>query len=148
MKIVRSNGATVVEKTGVIAATGSNPYIATGGVFTGVSLFGATSDPAAFSLAIVNPSVENSSKIVESISMYPTLVTGNNANLVIKAPLEKRYLYVITDMNGKTVAKKELSLWKGDNIVPVTLPALASGTYIISVYDGSVLKKSIKFVKG
>jgi len=148
MKIIRSNGAVVVEKTGPIAATGANPYIATGGAFTGVSLFGATSDPAAFSLAIVNPIADDNSKISESISMYPTLVTGNNAKLLIKAPVEKRYLYVITDMNGKTVAKKELALWKGDNIVPVSLPALAKGTYIIAVYDGTVLKRSIKFVKG
>lgn len=147
MKIVRSNGVSIAEKTGLMAAAGSNPYAAMGGAFTATSLFGATSDPNAFSLAIVNSVADANSAVEENISMYPTLITGNDARLVIKAPVERRYLYIITDMNGKTLARKELALWKGDNIVPVALPSLASGVYIISVFDGSALKKSIKFVK-
>jgi hypothetical protein len=99
-------------------------------------------------MAVMDNKPGESKLLPESIAMYPTIVKDNNATLVIKTSAEKKYLYVITDMNGKTVAKKEILTWKGNNIVPVILPQLASGLYIITVFDGNVFKTSIKFVKG
>jgi len=146
-RMVRSNGTTDVEKTGISAATGAGPYRISAGPFTGASLFGVTSAAnALMATTIANPS--DAIAAIESIKMYPTIVPGNTAQLLINTPAQKKYLYIITDMNGKTFARKDLPLWKGNNIIPVTLPALAGGMYILNVYDGTVLKKSIKFVKG
>lgn len=146
-RIVRSDGTTDVEKTGLLAASGTDPYKMSGGAFTGASFFGVSSAAN----ALVATTIEVSGKAVvttENISMYPTIVPGNTAQLVITAPAEKKYLYTVSDMNGKTFIKKDISLWKGINTIPVTLPSLASGVYILNVYDGATLKRSIKFVKG
>ncbi len=148
MKIVRSNGVSMVEKTGTIAATGNSTFLAAGGAFQGSSLFSATSDPNAFAMAIINPVRDESMMQADDIRMYPTILTGNNARLDIQAPADKKYLYVVTDMSGKTITKKDIGILKGGNSVTVSLPAIAKGMYILNVYDGSVLKKSIKFVKG
>jgi len=147
-RIVRTNGVSDVEKTGIIAATGSNPYTITGGAFTGASFFGVTSDVNALMPPIITMHANEALAVTESIAMYPTIVSGNTAQLAVTVPAEKKYLYVIMDASGRALVKKDLPLWKGYNLVPVTLPALASGMYILNVYDGAVLKKSIKFVKG
>lgn len=148
-RIVRSNGISDVEKTTVLSATGSGPYIITGGAFTGTSLFGVSSAAnALIANAISKGTDEGLLVIKENISMYPTVVTGYNAQLVIAAPAEKKYQYIISDINGRVFAKKDIPVLKGVNTIPVNLPALANGMYILNVYDGAVLKKSIKFVKG
>jgi len=147
-KIVRSSGVSIVEKTGYLASLGANPYTIQGGAFTGASIFGITSDPNVFAGVISAGNLPDEGKqVLESISMQPTIVTGSNATLVIKAPLEKRYVYTISDMNGKIIARKDIATWKGDNLVPVELPMLANGMYILSVYNAGILKKSIKFLK-
>lgn len=146
-RIVRSNGVSDVEKTGIIAATGSGPYVITGGAFTGASLFGVSSAANALMANAITKRPDGALAITENISMYPTIVKSYTAQLSIAAPVEKKYAYIISDMNGRVLAKKDLPLFKGVNNIPVTLPELASGMYMLSVYDGAVLKKTIKFIK-
>jgi len=146
-RIVRSNGVSDVEKTGIIAATGSGPYVITGGAFTGASLFGVSSAANALMANTITKGPDGALAITENISMYPTIVKSYTAQLSIAAPVEKKYAYIISDMSGRVLAKKDLPLFKGVNNIPVTLPALASGMYMLSVYDGAVLKKTIKFIK-
>ncbi len=151
MKIVRSSGNVLVEKTGVLTAAGANPYTAAGGAFAGVSVFGATSDPAAFAPGetAFTSMVKNAVPVAnETVAMYPTFVKGENPKLIITALADSRCRYVVYDMSGKLITESGLTVLKGQNVKEITLPGMAAGLYLLHVYNGTGLVKTIKFVKG
>lgn len=90
--------------------------------------------------------ISNNVKGIEVMGMYPTLVS-NSAFLSISAANTTTIRTVITDIYGRMVQQQTNTLAAGGNLIPVDVVRLATGTYLLNVYDTETkAAKVIRFV--
>ncbi|MEO7309172.1 MAG: T9SS type A sorting domain-containing protein [Chitinophagaceae bacterium] len=100
---------------------------------------------------------KNVSKVILLKGLNPTKIELNYVypnpvskalNLVITAPATEMAVIVVTDLNGKSIIRKTISLEAGNNNIRMDIGNLATGTYFLKTInkDGndSEIKKIIK----
>lgn len=82
---------------------------------------------------------------IADVSIYPNPV-NNEMTLTIDADKAETGALVISDVTGKVVATRTITVAQGNNKLPVNTAALASGAYIIKVQlnDDIVVRKFTK----
>jgi GEVED domain/Secretion system C-terminal sorting domain len=82
---------------------------------------------------------------IADVSIYPNPV-NNEMTLTIDADKAETGALVISDVTGKVVATRTITVAQGNNKLPVNTAALASGAYIIKVQlnDDVVVRKFTK----
>ncbi len=70
------------------------------------------------------------------ISVYPNPAT-TIVNAAINSISNDKLTIIITDINGKIVAKRIENIKVGNNIITVDIRSLASGTYILKAISES-----------
>lgn len=85
--------------------------------------------------------------VATSLSVYPNPAV-NSVNLQIQSPNNySNAVIIITDMNGRAVSKKIISITPGSSTQQIDVSGLGKGTYIITVnFDGTQIQ-STKLVK-
>jgi hypothetical protein len=89
------------------------------------------------------------SKVTEIVlsSVYPNPATSE-LNLVIQSPRAEKLTVVISDLTGKTVARKSMNVVTGENLQTWIIQSLASGSYIIKAICANGCETALyKFVK-
>ena len=71
----------------------------------------------------------NATKGFELINIAPNPVVGGNFKLNITAAQQTKMTVIITDMVGKVVSQKEVTLIAGFNGIDMNVTNLAAGTY-------------------
>lgn len=79
-------------------------------------------------------------------SLTPTLITSG-ATLTITSAGNDAAIVTITNLQGSPVMKKEISLLKGNNDVPLNLSALSAGNYILTSVNSDGELRTIRFIK-
>ncbi len=75
-----------------------------------------------------------------ALQLYPNpVITGNTVTLIINAPANGPAKLALIDINGKTVAQKDVSLLAGDNRVDWNALITITGVYIARIgFPGSI----------
>src|SRR5436190_38685 len=78
----------------------------------------------------------NKKTVINSARLYPSIVLST-ATLDINAEENKLFDYIITDMNGRVLSKKQLQVLRGNNRTELKLDHLAVGIFTIIISNGS-----------
>ncbi|TMI61820.1 MAG: hypothetical protein E6H07_18150 [Bacteroidetes bacterium] len=78
----------------------------------------------------------NKKTVINSARLYPSIVLST-ATLDINAEENKLLDYIITDMNGRVLSKKQLQVLRGNNRTELKLDHLAVGIFTIIISNGS-----------
>jgi hypothetical protein len=78
----------------------------------------------------------NKKTVINSARLYPSIVQST-AILDINAEENKLLDYIITDMNGRILSKKQLQVLRGNNRTELKLGHLVVGIYTIIISNGS-----------
>jgi len=72
----------------------------------------------------------------DQIQVYPNPVTSNQFMLQFKQATEGNYTLIITDVMGRQVIQKAITISNGNQRTQVSLPAAnAKGIYLVKVTD-------------
>jgi hypothetical protein len=103
----------------------------------------ADKDTVSINVAVVTAPAQNKIKLYPNPIVDFTTLEINSTNTINTSPL----LIVVTDMQGKTVYKKQLSAGSYTVKEKLIMSNLAKGTYLITVYFSSSDKQTIKAIK-
>jgi Secretion system C-terminal sorting domain len=103
----------------------------------------ADKDTVSINVAVVTAPSQNKIKLYPNPIVDFTTLEINSTNTISNSPL----LVVVTDMQGKTVYKKQLSAGSYTVKEKLIMSNLAKGTYLITVYFSSTDKQTIKAIK-
>ena len=82
--------------------------------------------------------------------VYPNPVTTNKIVLSLQQyNYEGKAQAVVTDIAGRSIQTTTINIVKGNNVLPLTVKSLASGTYFVGVYNanGELITANKKIVK-
>ncbi len=84
---------------------------------------------------------------LELVSVYPNPVI-NTLNMGIAAVKAEKITFIVSDITGKVIISKIISVVAGDNLLPIDVANLANGTYTVKAVCADGCETAIKkFVK-
>lgn len=84
---------------------------------------------------------------IEIVSIYPNPVK-NELNIKIASPLNDKVELQLTDVSGKVLVRREVSLMSGDNVFNIPVAQFAQGVYLIKTICANGCESAVKkFVK-
>ncbi len=90
--------------------------------------------------------IKNNLDNLQITTLYPN-PAKDVINLAVNAPLTGRGTVSIAHISGTIVKQIPVSLLAGENNIPVNVSTLPSGTYLVTMYDGTSAAKSMRFIK-
>lgn len=88
----------------------------------------------------------NSGTLVIS-NVYPQPLKSNIANIVISAPEKANLQLQLTDITGRILISKYISVEKGENTVQLNMSTVNNGTYFISVISNNTKSNTLSLIK-
>lgn len=84
---------------------------------------------------------------IEIVSIYPNPVK-NELNIKIASPVNDKVELQLTDISGKVLVRREVSLMSGDNVFNIPVAQFAQGVYLIKTICANGCESAVKkFVK-
>ncbi len=88
----------------------------------------------------------NSGSFVIS-NVYPQPLKSNTANIVISAPEKANLQLLLTDITGRILINKNISVEKGENTVQLNMSTINNGSYFISAISTNTKSNTLSLIK-
>ena len=81
--------------------------------------------------------LEEKTKNIQSIEIYPQPIKGDNLRLKITLDKEKHYSFTLLNVYGQEIRmlNKDVSLLRGENVLNYDLSGISSGLYFIKIHN-------------